>query len=121
MGLIMDLIGQELSKLCALELENLPYLTLVSAYIDQSVPNLATIFMPLRSRVSSIMEHIEPELGELFALEFGKIAETDFVSSPEHELLRVSYCDHSPSVGIRQPSVRRPFTFPCLHSSIYKY
>ena len=36
-------------------------------------------------------------------------------SSPEHEVLRVSYCDHSPSV------VCHPFTFSCLHSSIYKY
>ena len=26
-------------------------------------------------------------------------------SSPEHKVLRVSYCDHSPSVGVR------PFTF----------
>ena len=29
--------------------------------------------------MSSIMEHIKPEHLELFALEFGKIAETDFV------------------------------------------
>ena len=29
--------------------------------------------------MSSIMEQIEPEHPELFALEFGKIAETDFV------------------------------------------
>ena len=29
--------------------------------------------------MSSIMEQIEPEYPELFALEFGKIAETDFV------------------------------------------
>ena len=52
------------------------------------------------------------------------------ISSPEHEVLRVNYCDHSPSVGIRRPSVclsvrrpsvRCPFTFSCLHSSIYKY
>ena len=28
------------------------------------------------------------------------------VSSPEYEVLRVSYCDHSPSVGICRPSVR---------------
>ena len=38
MSLIMDLIGPELSKLPALELENLPYLTvypLASANIDQ--------------------------------------------------------------------------------------
>ena len=35
--------------------------------------------MPIRSQMSSIMEQIEPELLELFALEFGKIAESDFV------------------------------------------
>ena len=29
--------------------------------------------------MSSIMEQIKPEHSELFALEFGKIAETDFV------------------------------------------
>ena len=46
MNLIMELIGPELSELSALELENLPYLTLftlASANIDKSVPNLATI------------------------------------------------------------------------------
>ena len=35
--------------------------------------------MPLRSRMSSIVGQIEPEHLELFALEFGKIAEPDFV------------------------------------------
>ena len=35
--------------------------------------------MPIRSRMSSIMGQMEPEHPELFALEFGKIAETDFV------------------------------------------
>ena len=35
--------------------------------------------MPVRSRMSSIMGQIELEHPELFALEFGKIAETDFV------------------------------------------
>ena len=35
--------------------------------------------MPRRSRMSSIMGQIEQEHPELFALEFGKIAETDFV------------------------------------------
>ena len=47
MSSIMELIGLELSELSALELENLPYLTvysLASANIDQSVPNLATIY-----------------------------------------------------------------------------
>ena len=83
MSLIMDLIGPELSELSALELENLPYLTFVytlaSANIDQSVPNLATIYMPIRSQMSLIMEQIEPECPELFVLEIGKIAESDFV------------------------------------------
>ena len=35
--------------------------------------------MPIRSRMSSIMDQIELEHQELFALEFGKIAEYDFV------------------------------------------
>ena len=35
--------------------------------------------MPIRSRMSLIMDQIEPEHLNLFALEFGKIAETDFV------------------------------------------
>ena len=36
--------------------------------------------MPIRSRMSSIMGQIKPENLELFALELGKIAETDFVN-----------------------------------------
>ena len=35
--------------------------------------------MPVRSRISLIMGKIELEHVELFALEFGKIAESDFV------------------------------------------
>ena len=55
---IMDLIGPELAELSALDLKNWPYLTLftlASANIDQSVPDLATIYMPIKSRMSSIM------------------------------------------------------------------
>ena len=37
--------------------------------------------MPIRSQMSSIMGQIEPERPKLFALEFGKIAEYDFVYS----------------------------------------
>ena len=37
--------------------------------------------MPIRSLMSSIMEQIELEHPELFALEFGKIAEYNFVYS----------------------------------------
>ena len=35
--------------------------------------------MPIKSRMSLIMGQIEPEHPELFAFEFGKIAEYDFV------------------------------------------
>ena len=35
--------------------------------------------MPIRSGMSSIMGQIEPEHPELFDLEYGKIAEYDFV------------------------------------------
>ena len=84
MSSIMELIGPELFELSALELENLPYLTLftlASANIDQSVPNLATIYMPIRSWMSSIMGQIEYQHPELSVFEFGKIAEYDFVYS----------------------------------------
>ena len=53
--------------------------TLASANIDQAVPNLATIYMPIRSQMSLIMGQIETEYPQLFALEFRKIAESDFV------------------------------------------
>ena len=38
--------------------------------------------MPIKSQMSSILGQIEPEHSELFALEFGKIAESDFVYTP---------------------------------------
>ena len=82
MSSIMEVIGPELSKLSALEYENLPYFTLFtlgSANINQLVPNLATIYMPIRSLMSLTMGQIEPLHPEFFALEFGKIAEYDFV------------------------------------------
>ena len=59
MSLIIELIGPELSELFALELKKFPIVdfvyTLASANIDQSVPNLATIYMPIRSRMGLIM------------------------------------------------------------------
>ena len=61
MSLIMDVIRRELVELSTLELENFPYLTLftlASANIDQSVPNLVTIYMPIKSLVSFIMGQI---------------------------------------------------------------
>ena len=38
--------------------------------------------MPIRSQMSLIMEQIEAKHPQLFALEFGKIAESDFVYTP---------------------------------------
>ena len=35
--------------------------------------------MPIRSRISLIMGQIEAEHAELFAVEYGKMAESDFV------------------------------------------
>ena len=83
MNSIMDLIGPELSELSALELENLPYLTLLtlaSPNIDQSVPNLATIYLLIRSWMSLIVEQIKRENAELFVLEFGKLLKLTLVN-----------------------------------------
>ena len=38
--------------------------------------------MPIKSQMSSIMGQIQSKHPELFALEFGKIAESDFVYTP---------------------------------------
>ena len=80
---IMHQIGLELSELSALEFLKFAIFdfvyTLASANIDQSVPNLATIYMPIKSLMSLILGQIESEHPELFTLEFGKIAESDFV------------------------------------------
>ena len=45
--------------------------------------------------MSSIMEQIKQEHPELFALEFGKIAETDFV----YTLIISKYCPNSTKLG----------------------
>ena len=75
--------------------------TLASANIDQSVPNLATIYMLIKSWISMILGQIESENPELFALEFGKIAESDFlytIASTNIEKINTklgqNVCDH---------------------------
>ena len=76
MSSIMEIIGPELSELPALELENLPYLTvysLASANIDQSVPNLATIHMPMRAQMSLIMGQIEQNIRSYLPLNLEKL------------------------------------------------
>ena len=51
--------------------------------------------MPIKSRMSLIMRQIEPEHTELFALEFGKIAESDFVYTlAVSTKLSQNVCDH---------------------------
>ena len=45
--------------------------------------------MPIRSQMSLIMGQIEPEHPELFALEFGKIAESDFVYQSAPNLVKM--------------------------------
>ena len=42
---------------------------------------------------------------------------TSIFSSPEHEVLRVSYCDHSPSVGVCPSVVRSHFLVYTLAST----
>ena len=78
-----SIIGPELSELSVLRIRKFAIFdsvyTLASANIDQSVPNLVTIYMPIRSWMSSNMDQTEPEHLELFALEFVKIAESEFV------------------------------------------
>ena len=53
--------------------------TLASPNIEQSAINLFKMYVTVRSRMSSNMDLIGAELSELFALEFAKIAESDFV------------------------------------------
>ena len=73
MSLIMGQIESEHPELFALEFgknaESDFVYTLASTNIDQSVPNLVKIDMTIRSRMSSIMDLIGPELSELSALE----------------------------------------------------
>ena len=82
MSLIMEQIEPEHLELFALNLEKFLYLTLLhlaSTNINQSAPKLIKMYVIVRSRISFIMDLIKLELSELFALEFAKIAESDFV------------------------------------------
>ena len=83
MSLIMDLIGPEMSWVICPWIRKFAIFDFVYALpyasIDQSVPNLATIYMPIKSQMRSIMGQIESKHPELFALGFGKVAESDFV------------------------------------------
>ena len=53
--------------------------TLASPNINQSAQNLVKMYVTIISLMSVIMDLIGAELSELFALEFAKITESDFV------------------------------------------
>ena len=73
MSLIMGQIESENWELFALEFGKIAESDLVyipaSTNIDQSAPNLVKMYMIIRSRMSSIMDVITPELFELSNLE----------------------------------------------------
>ena len=95
--------------------------------------------MPIRSQISSITEQIEPEHSQLFVLEFGKIAESDFVytlastninqSAPNFVKMYVTIRSWMRSIiDLIGPELSELFPlelakiaeFDCLHHSIYK-
>ena len=80
MGLVMGLIGPEHPELFARTIAelNLVY-SLVSTDINQSTPNVVTMYVNLRSRMSSIKVSIGLEQLELFTLVLRKNAIFDFV------------------------------------------
>ena len=73
MSSVMGQIEAECPKLFALEfgkiVESDFVYTLASRNIDQSAQTLVRMYMTIRSRMSSIMDLIGPELSELSALE----------------------------------------------------
>ena len=80
MSSIMGKIELEHPELFALEFEKIAetdfVYTVASPNINQSAPNL---YLTIRSRMSSTIDFVGPKLSELFALEFAKIARSDFV------------------------------------------
>ena len=74
MSSIVGQIESEHPELFALEFGKIAVsdfvYTLASTNNDQSAPNLVRMYMTIRSRMSSIMNLIGPELSELSALEF---------------------------------------------------
>ena len=74
MSLILGQIESEHPKLFALEFGKIAEFdfvyTLASTKIDQSTPNLASMYMTIRLRMKLIMDLFGPEHYELSALEF---------------------------------------------------
>ena len=74
MSTSMGQIESEHPELFALEFgkiaDSVFVYTLASTNIDQSTPTLVKMYVTIRSRTSSIMDLIGPELFELSAIEF---------------------------------------------------
>ena len=74
MNSIMGQIESEHPELFAFEFGKIAesdfVYTLTSTNIDQSTPNLVKMYVAIRSRMSSIMDLIGPELFQLSGLEF---------------------------------------------------
>ena len=85
MSLILEQIKSENLELFALEFGKIAetdfVYTLASPNINQSVPNWVKMYVIIRSQMSLIMDVIGGDLSKLFALEFAKIAESDFVDT----------------------------------------
>ena len=83
MSVIVEQIKPQNLELFALEFGKIAetdfVYTLASLNINQSAPNLVKMYVTIRSWMCSIMDLIGADLFELFALEFAKIAESDFV------------------------------------------
>ena len=73
----MGQIGPEQLELFALELEKIAAFdfvySLASTNINQSTPNLVTMYMSIRSQMSSIMGQVIPDQSVLSALEIEKL------------------------------------------------
>ena len=73
MSWIMDLIGSELCELFALELAKIAesdsfFFTLASTSVDQLATNIVTIYMTMRSWMSSIMGQIDGNIWSYLTL-----------------------------------------------------
>ena len=83
MSSIMEQIKPENPELFALEFGKIAetdfVYALASPNINQSAPDLVKMYVTIRFRMSWIMDLIGADPSELFALEFEKNAESDFV------------------------------------------
>ena len=77
MSSIMDQVGLEQLELFALELGKIAAFdfvySLASTNINQSAPNLVTMYMSIKSQMSLIMGHVIPDQSVLSTLEIEKL------------------------------------------------